>query len=212
MAGDLGTHRRRGRQNAADALTDTARPRGRQNAADTLADNACRRPKGPRRRIFSAPMHNQVVVPGPLAWPEEGGGGMSKESPKGDEKQEVSDARQTYERLALELEAHETKVKLIQARKRAAEARLIDAKSRASSSALLHILGPGMARRGFDLRGLGALLQDIDTAQLDLAEVRRRVFTDQASGEPLSAAGETVDADVAPPSAEPEVDSDDEGN
>jgi hypothetical protein len=157
-------------------------------------------------------MHNQVVVPGPVAWLEEGDGGMAKETPKGGDTPEVLDAQQTYERLALELEALESEVKLARARKRAADARRIDVVSRAMTGAVLHILGPDMARRGFDLLGLGALLQDIDTAQLDLAEVRRRIFTDQASGEPVSAAEETVAADVAPPSAEPEIDGDDEGN
>jgi hypothetical protein len=196
----------RGRRNRPSAARPSERGR-------PLADNARRRPKGPRRRIFSAPMHNQVVVPGPVAWLEEGDGGMAKENPKGGDKPDVSDARQAYERSASELDAMETKVKLIRARKRAADARRIGATSRAMAGAALEILGPGMARRGFDLRGLRDLMQDIETAELDLQEVRRRVFfRDQASGEPVSVAGETVAADVALPSAEPEVDSDNEGN
>jgi len=122
-------------------------------------------------------------------------------------------AQKDFDRICDELTEGEERVKRARARKRAAYARRIDVVSRAMTGAVLHILGPDMARRGFDLRGLGALLQDIDTAQLDLAEVRRRIFfTDQASGEPVSAAEETVAADVAPPSAEPEIDGDDEGN
>ncbi len=137
---------------------------------------------------------------------------MAMAKPKGGDQPEVSDARRAYERSASELEAMETKVKLIRARKRAADARRIDATSRAMTSAVLDILGPDLARRGFDLRGLRDLVQDIESAELDLKEVRRRVFGDQASDEHASAGAEVADAAVVPAAAEPEVDNDEEGS
>jgi hypothetical protein len=137
---------------------------------------------------------------------------MVMAKPKGGDEPDVSDALQAYERSASELDDLEAKIKLIRARKRAADARRIDAMSRAMTGAVLDILGPNLARRGFDVRGLGNLLQDIESAELDLKEVRRRIFGDQGSDEPASAGAEVADAAVAPAVAEPEVDSDEEGN
>jgi hypothetical protein len=137
---------------------------------------------------------------------------MVMAKPKGGDEPDMSDALQAYERSASELDDLEAKIKLIRARKRAADARRIDAMSRAMTGAVLDILGPNLARRGFDVRGLRDLMQDIESAQLDLAEVRRRIFKDHASGEPVPAAAEASNASVAPAVAEPEVDNDEEGN
>ncbi len=121
-------------------------------------------------------------------------------------------AQKDFDRICDELTEGEERVKRARARKRAADARRIDVVSRAMMGAVLHILGPDMARRGFDLRGLGELVQDIENAELDLKEVRRRIFADQASNVSAFAGAEIADAVVEPSSAEPEVDSDNEGN
>lgn len=149
-------------------------------------------------------MHNDVVMPDrdPPNRPGKAMSTMAKTRPKRGDTTDAASVRREYESLSAEIEAQKAKTKQLRARKRDVAARLAEITSRTTSRAILEILGPRMASRGFDLQGVLAVLADIDETGLDRDAIRARI-RGEAVHAAAPGAGSVLEAPVAaPPPAE----------